>query len=63
MCDVVFDVDQTTEEHPLFCPFCGENVGDIFNDDPEADGSETENYLDALFKASYKGLDEDESYE
>lgn len=55
ICDISFDMEQTIEEHPLFCPFCGESVVDLFFEELEED--ENEDYLDRLVKHEL-GLDE-----
>jgi transcription elongation factor Elf1 len=56
ICDVVFEEDQTTETHPLFCPFCGENIDELFTEEDE-DTEENSNYLDKLLE---QDLEEDE---
>lgn len=44
ICQVVFEDDQVTEEHPLFCPFCGESVDEKFCEEQDED------YLDRLIE-------------
>lgn len=58
ICDVVFDEEQTTEVHPLFCPFCGESVDELFYTEEDEDGDYENDYLEQLLKP--KAGEEDE---
>lgn len=59
ICVINYDSDQTTEEHPLFCPFCGESVDELFCEELEGDEDDEdgEDYLNRLVKHEL-GLDE-----
>jgi hypothetical protein len=57
ICNISYDNEQTTEEHPLFCPFCGENIDELFCE--ELDEEDNEDYLERLVKHEL-GLDEPE---
>lgn len=55
ICEITYNSDQTTEEHPLFCPFCGESVDELFCE--ELEDEENEDYLNRLIEHEL-GLDE-----